>query len=123
MTMKNNPFIKKRLPLFVLFLAFALFMLSMVGNSSENETGGVAEKTAARLQKRLAKLDAYACRALVSHDDRCLDGLPDDMVVYKYENDSIRYWSNQFPIKNDDISTVISSSDPLNAVTFSGLML
>lgn len=104
MTMKNNPFIKKRLPLFVLFLAFALFMLSMVGNSSENEAGRVAEKTAERLQKRLAKLDAYACKALESHDDRCLDGLPDDMVIYKYENDSIRYWSNQFPIKNDDIS-------------------
>ena len=103
--MRNNPFIKKRLPLLVLFLAFSLFMLSMVGNSSENETAGIAEKTAARLQRRLVKLESYVQKAMESHDDGCLDGLPDDMVIYKYENDTLKFWSNQFPIINDDISS------------------
>ena len=127
MTMRNNPFIKKRLPLIVLFLAFALFMLSMVGNSSGNDTAEVAEKTEARLRKRLAKLDAYAQRALSSHDDGCLEGLPDDMVIYKYENDSLKFWSNQFPIRNDDITSRLTvqrltsysnrMSSPLSEVT------
>ena len=102
--MRNNTFIKKRLPLLVLFLAFAMFMLSMVGNSSENETAGIAEKTAIRLQRRLQKLDSYARKAMYEHSDGCLEGLPDDMVIYKYENDSLKFWSNQFPIINDDIS-------------------
>ena len=102
--MRNNIFITKRLPLLILFLAFSLFMLSMVGNSSENETAGIAEKTQARLEKRLARLDHYAIRAMNEDEDGCLEGLPDDMVIYKYENDSLKFWSNQFPILNDDIS-------------------
>ena len=102
--MRNNPFIKKRLPLLVLFLAFTMFALSMVGNSGENETEDVAEKVEARLRRRLAKLDSYALKALESDDDGCLEGLPDDMVIYKYENDSLKFWSNQFSIINDDIS-------------------
>ena len=104
MTMRNSVFIKKRLPLLVLFLAFSLFMMSMVGNSGENETAGIATKTEKRLQKRLARLETYVQKAMTEHDDGCLDGLPDDMVIYKYENDSLKFWSNQFPIINDDIS-------------------
>ena len=125
--MRNNPFIKKRLPLLILFLAFSLFMLSMVGNSSENETAGIAEKTAARLQKRLVKLESYALKAMKSNDDGCLDGLPDDMVIYKYENDTLKFWSNQFPIINDDISSRLTvqrltsysnrASSPLSDIT------
>ncbi len=102
--MRNNMFIKKRLPLLVLFLAFAMFMLSMVGNSGENETAKIADKTTARLQNRLAKLDTYVQKAMFGNNDGCLEGLPDDMVIYKYENDSLKFWSNQFPIINDDIS-------------------
>ena len=104
MNMTENRFIKKRLPLLVLFLAFALFMLSMVGNSSENETAGIAAKTESRLKRRLDRLDGYIQKALHEHEDGCLDGLPDDMVIYKYQNDSLKFWSNQFPIINDDIS-------------------
>ena len=104
MTMRNNIFITKRLPLLILFLAFTLFMLSMVGNSSENETAGIAEKVALRLERRLAKLDVFVQKTLVEHEDGCLEGLPEDMVVYRYENDSLKFWGNQFPIVNDDIS-------------------
>ena len=103
--MRNNPFVKKRLPLLVLFLAFCLFMLSMLGNSSENETVSIAERTSVRLQRRLTKLDTFVERAMNERSDECLEGLPDDMVVYKYEHDSLKFWSNQFPIVNDDISS------------------
>lgn len=102
--MRNSVFIRKRLPLLILFIAFVLFMLSMVGNNGENETTKIAEKTAARLEKRLAKLEMYVSKALHGYEDGCLDGMPDDMVIYKYENDTLKFWSNQFPIINDDIS-------------------
>ena len=64
MTMRNNIFITRRLPLIILFLAFALFMLSMVGNSGEIESSEIAERTTVRLEKRLAKLESYAYAAL-----------------------------------------------------------
>ena len=104
MTMTGNPFIQKRLPLLVLFLALSLFLFSMVGNSSENETVQIADKTAHRLEKRLNRLDRYITEALNQKTDECLEGLPRDMVLYKYVNDSLKFWSNQFPIINDDIS-------------------
>ena len=31
--------------------------------------------------------------------------LPEDMVIYRYIDDSLQSWSNQFPVKNDDISS------------------
>lgn len=104
MTMSSKDFRKKKLPILVLFLSFCFFMLSMIGNSSENETSHIADKVGKKLQHRLEKLEAYALDALHDHKDGCLDGIPDDMVVYKYENDSLLAWSNQFPIINDDIS-------------------
>ena len=102
--MRNSVFIKRRLPLLILFIAFSLFMLSMVGNSSENETVEIARKASARLHKRLARLETFAMEATSGDAEGCLEGLPDDMVIYKYENDSLKSWSNQFPIINDDIS-------------------
>jgi len=102
--MRNSVFIKKRLPLLILFIAFVLFILSLAGSGSDNDMDRIAEKTAARLEKRLAKLETYVRKAMDGHEDGCLEGLPDDMVIYKYENDSLKFWSNQFPIINDDIS-------------------
>ena len=32
-----------------------------------------------------------------------LDGLPEDMVVYRYVEDTLQSWANQFPIRSDDI--------------------
>lgn len=125
--MSDNDFRKKRLPILVLFLSFCLFMLSMVGNSSENETSDIAEKTEKKLQNRLEKLEVYALDAMNGHDDGCLPDIPDDMVIYKYENDSLLAWSNQFPIINDDISQRLTMhrltsysnriSSPLSEVT------
>ena len=102
--MRNSVFIKKRLPLLILFIAFVLFILSLAGSGSDNDMDRIAEKTAARLEKRLAKLETYVRKAMDGHEDGCLEGLPEDMVIYKYENDSLKFWSNQFPIINDDIS-------------------
>lgn len=102
--MTENPFIKNRLPLLVLILAFALFMLSMAGSSRRNETSDIAGNTQKRLEKRISKLDGFIEQSLISQDDECLESLPEDMVIYKYQNDSLKSWGNQFPIINDDIS-------------------
>ncbi|MBR2162515.1 MAG: GHKL domain-containing protein [Bacteroidales bacterium] len=99
----TDDFTKKKLPLFILFLAFSFFMMSMIGNSGESKTSEVAERTAERLEKRLSVLDGYVMEAMDTREG-CLEDVPDDMVIYKYENDSLQSWSNQFPIINDDIS-------------------
>ena len=103
--MFNRDFTKKRLPVLVLLLALALFILSLAGNNADSDTDKAAHRIAQRLEDRLERLDGYAQAALESEDDACLEGLPDDMVIYRYVNDSLQTWSNQFSIINDDIST------------------
>jgi len=106
-TFLKSGFIYRKLPLITFILALALFILSMTGNSHEGNTERIARSTAAKIEKRLAILDEYASAALSPEADfhSCLDDLPEDMVIYRYRNDSLLSWSNQFSVLNDDISS------------------
>ncbi len=105
--MKTRELLHKKLPLVGLVLSLTFFVLSMAGSSSVEDIDKVAQKTASRIEKRLAVLDGYIKTALeTDNDDFILQkGIPEDMVIYRYVNDSIQSWSNQFPIMNDDISS------------------
>ena len=105
--MFKKGFIIRKLPLLLFIIALGLFVFSMAGNGSEGDAERVARSTRARIQNRIDILDTYIMRALdESLDDHiCLEDLPDDMVIYKYVNDSLKSWSNQFSVLNDDIST------------------
>lgn len=65
-----------------------------------------ARKTEKRLTKRMHLLDSYIDQALHIGKDELLnfDNFPNDLVIYKYINDSLQSWSNQFSETNDDIS-------------------
>lgn len=103
--MFNQDFKRKRLPLLVLLLAMCLFILSLASNNADSNTDRAADRLAQRIRFRLERLDSYARAALENEDDACLEGLPEDMVIYRYVNDSLQTWSNQFSVINDDIST------------------
>ena len=92
---------------FLFILALALFILSMGSNSHEGNTERIARSTASKIEKRLEILDEYISDAISSDTDihSCLKDLPEDMVIYKYRNDSLLSWSNQFSVLNDDISS------------------
>lgn len=87
-------------------LAIVMFILSMAGNSSAGDTDRIAKFTRARVESRLELLEDYVAGALDPKNDEhiCLSDLPEDMVIYKYVNDSLRLWSNQFSVLNDDVS-------------------
>ena len=87
-------------------LAILMFILSMAGNRSAGDTERIAKVTRIRVEKRIEILEEYVHRALEEGEDEhtCLDDLPSDMVIYKYVNDSLKSWSNQFSVLNDDIS-------------------
>jgi len=95
-----------RIPLLLFIIALGLFGLSMAGNGSEENAERVARSAKGRIQDRIEILDDYVCKALDKELDEysSLKGLPDDMVIYKYVNDSLKSWSNQFSVLNDDIS-------------------
>ncbi len=88
-----------------------------------------AQKVQNVLAGRMALLDSYAQQALQGDPTQWmeLEGLPEDMVVYRYVNDSLQSWANRFTVRNDDISNKVvfeqfssqrtSLSSPLLSVT------
>ncbi len=88
-----------------LVLALTLFVLSMAGNDIGSDTDKAAREVAGRIEERLNILDGYISRLDKSEGMVIREGLPDDMVIYKYVNDSLVSWNNQFTTLNDDISS------------------
>lgn len=107
--MNTKEWLHKRVPLTILILALLLFVLSLAGNDAGSNTDKVAVETAARIEKRLTILDGYIQEALDTDKKELIlpEGLPDDMVIYRYINDSLQSWSNQFSIINDNISSML----------------
>lgn len=60
-----------------------------------------------RVQKRLALLHQFAQKAFEIPDDEFIEfpDLPQDMVIYRYRQDTLQSWANQFPISSDDIQS------------------
>ncbi len=90
-----------------LVLALTFFVLSMAGNDTGTDTEKAAREIAGRIEQRLGILDEYIAIAESSDPQsrQLLKGLPDDMIIYRYVNDSLKVWNNQFTTLNDDISS------------------
>ena len=89
----------------VLSVALVLLAASLLTNQSNPDTASTARELGRRVEKRLAVLDAYATQALEEDTGGWLrlEGLPEDMVVYRYREDTLQSWAHQFPLRNDDI--------------------
>ena len=110
-------------------LALVLFLISLLLNTSSKDTEATARRLSARIEKRMAILDKYIGIALESDRDQWLnlEGLPEDMVIYRYVYDTLQCWTNQFTISNDNIGSRLvfqklgnqkmSLSSPLSDVT------
>ena len=84
-----------------------MFALSMAGSSGVSDIEKVADKVEARLDRRLEILDNQISKVTETAAGQWpdIESLPGDMVIYRYVNDSLQSWSNQFSVLNDDISS------------------
>jgi hypothetical protein len=78
-------------------LSIVLLVFAIATPRAVGDTDTAARKVERRLSRRMARLDWY-----IQHPQQ---KLPEDMVVYTYENDSLLAWRNKFPLYNDDISS------------------
>ena len=88
-------------------LAALLLLLSLSLKMTSENAEKAAEDFGRKVEKRLRLLDGYADEVLASDSGNWseLKKLPEDMVIYKYVFDTLQSWYNQFPVRNDDIST------------------
>ena len=105
--MNTNEWLHRRLPLLALLLSLVLFVLSMASGNPNGNTEAIAKTTGSRIGKRIEILDRHIEQAKVVEDDEYMTSrkLPEDMVIYRYVNDTLQSWNNQFSIINDDIAS------------------
>lgn len=84
-----------------------IFILSMTNISGAGNLERLVSKTEKRLEKRIEALNSLISKTLAT-DPSAYSSKPedidDDLVIYRYVNDSLVYWNHQFHIMNDDIS-------------------
>ncbi len=113
----------------VIAVALVLLAASLLSGQSHPDTASAAKELGARVEKRVNLLEEYVNQALTSSPDAPfrLENLPEDMVLYRYREDTLQSWNHQFPIRNDDIRsrTVVqrlgdargNTVSPLSALT------
>jgi nitrogen fixation/metabolism regulation signal transduction histidine kinase len=89
----------------VLSVAFILLVASFLTNLPYPDTASAASDLGTRIEQRMNLLDTYVDKALAADPEAWLrlEDLPEDMVVYRYREDTLLSWAHQFPIRNDDI--------------------
>ena len=91
----------------LLAVSLLLAGLSSIGSNPSRQTETTIRRLETRLDRRMAEMDRYVQKALETPADEWLDlkGLPSDMVIYRYVDDTLQSWRNRFPVMNDDVQT------------------
>jgi signal transduction histidine kinase len=85
--------------------AVVLFAASLFMGIGQADATSASANLGKRVEHRIQLLDDYIQKALDGEKTEWmrLEGLPEDMVVYRYVKDSLQSWAHQFPIRSDDI--------------------
>lgn len=82
----------------VMICAASLFLaVAMAGRHFPGDDISSASRLERRISKRMDLLEKYVARDAGT--------LPEDMVIYRYVNDSLLSWVNRFSVNSDDISS------------------
>ena len=89
----------------LLAAAALVFVAAQLSGPGAADLQSAAQDLGKRVEDRMALLDTYIGKALETETDQWMDleGLPEDMVVYRYVEDTLQSWAHQFPIRSDDI--------------------
>ena len=88
-----------------LLAAAVFFCLSILEKGETADIGKAARSVERRLGRLDGKMEKYASRVLELPASQWADAgkVPDDIVIYKYVNDTLHSWINHFPLRNDEI--------------------
>ena len=78
-------------------LSAVLVIVAIIINRTPGDTGAAARRVERIVTSRMHRLEKYV--------EAPPARLPDDMVIYRYRDDTLSSWTNQFPVCNDDLNT------------------
>lgn len=84
--------------------ALVLFAFSFVRRDYTSKVKSEASQIERSLHRLQERASSYVEAALAPEIDPArLEDLPEDIVIYRYNNDTLQYWFNRFPIGNDNL--------------------
>lgn len=89
----------------LLALSAILLLSSLSLMGSPGDTDSASRRVERKVRYRMEMLDQLMDKATRSDHSRLLNSIPEDMVVYRYVNDTLVSWYNQFTVTNDDITS------------------
>ena len=100
----NNRRFRDRFSIVLMIVALVSLLGSLIVSQGPPDADRTARRMASRVEKRLAILDRCAETVLSDESVRLPElDLPQDMVIYRYCDDTLQAWRHQFPLMNDDI--------------------
>ncbi len=87
------------------FIAFIFTIISFIDFTSIGSMDREVARLRSVIHKRQQILEEYTLKTLNSPENEFVtfEDFPQDMVIYRYFNDTLQSWVNQLPIANDDI--------------------
>ncbi len=87
------------LPLIILATSAVFFAFSILEEQQAQDIAIVSERVTQRVTDALRELEAWG------QADGPVAELPEDMTLYRYENDSLVYWKHPLPLINDKLES------------------
>jgi len=91
----------------ITFIVAGLIVLAgtIFAGSGSGKLDQTAQEMGRKLEDRMAILDKAISDAMAQDPATWmqLENLPEDMVLYRYVEDTLQSWDGQFPVRNDDI--------------------
>ena len=103
--MNKSRLIRQSVAIVVMAASAIIFAASLLTGTGSEDPEAAAADFGKKTSARIRILDKYIDKALNSDLGSWMElkGLPADMVVYRYVDDTLQSWAGQFPIRNDDI--------------------
>lgn len=98
--MKPSAKILNYLSVACILVAVVCFIAAVTNPRLPGDTDAAAAKVERILERRMLLLDELATRTE-------LERIPGDMVIYRYENDTLKSWAGQFSVSSDDIDSKV----------------
>ena len=98
---------KKYTAMSLVLLALSLIFLgvSLARKRFSSDTESVVRRVQRTLSSRMAELDSYARKVLEAQPGEWpeADKVPEDMVIYRYDEGELSAWVHRFPTSNDKL--------------------
>ena len=103
--MNKSGFIRQSIAIVLMAASAIIFAVSLLSGTGTEDPEAAAADFGKRTSARVKLLDKFIDQAINSDTGTWMElkGLPEDIVVYRYVEDTLQSWAGQFPLKNDDI--------------------